>query len=307
MALRDIITRRLFVVDAHYPRTIIAGVFFFTLLILWKVPGLEIDPGLRSLVPRDHPTVQNMELAEDLFSGSEIVVIAIETDSLLSERTLTKFSALQDSLEAMGLISRTVSIYSQKYIVPDDGGFGVEPLFDDIPSDSAGRALLLQTLHESGVIGNLVSEDLKLMCFIAQVDASLDFDEIEFREALYRIIEEIEAPESLSIKEQLRGHLEDFCTNRAMGKVKEDLNRGVPFTEEGETYFRYKDFWKFLERNKWKALEHNTTAHRLEEYFGVKEQRIRIYGMSVRVMVVKAFERPKNTDDTLPTIKKGSF
>ena len=99
MALREIITRRLFVLDAHYPRTIIAGVFFFTLLILWKVLGLEIDPGLRSLVPRDHPTVQNMELAEDLFSGSEIVVIAIETDSLLSERTLTKFSSLQDSLE----------------------------------------------------------------------------------------------------------------------------------------------------------------------------------------------------------------
>ena len=124
---------------------------------------------------------------------------------------------------------------------------------------------------------------------------------------LFKNLEEIEAPESLSIKEQLRGHLEDFCTNRAMGKVKEDLNRGVPFTEEGETYFRYKDFWKFLERNKWKALEHNTTAHRLEEYFGVKEQRIRIYGMSVRVMVVKAFERPKDTNDPLPPMKKGSF
>ena len=222
MAFRDIITRRLFVLDAHYPRTIIAGVFFFTLLILWKVPGLEIDPGLRSLVPRDHPTVQNMELAEDLFSGSEIVVIAIETDSLLSERTLTKFSALQDSLEAMGLISRTVSIYSQKYIVPDDGGFGVEPLFDDIPSDSAGRALLLQTLHESGVIGNLVSEDLKLMCFIAQVDASLDFDEIEFREELFRIIEEFEGPERIHLASPV------ISSAESIDNVRRDLRTFTP-------------------------------------------------------------------------------
>ena len=222
MALRDIITRRLFVLDAHYPRTIIAGVFFFTLLILWKIPGLEIDPGLRSLVPRDHPTVQNMELAEDLFSGSEIVVIAIETDSLLSERTLTKFSALQDSLEAMGLISRTVSIYSQKYIVPDDGGFGVEPLFDDIPSDSAGRALLLQTLHESGVIGNLVSEDLKLMCFIAQVDASLDFDEIEFREELFRIIEEFDGPERIHLASPV------ISSAESIDNVRRDLRTFTP-------------------------------------------------------------------------------
>ena len=222
MALREIITRRLFVLDAHYPRTIIAGVFFFTLLILWKVPGLEIDPGLRSLVPRDHPTVQNMELAEDLFSGSEIVVIAIETDSLLSERTLTKFSALQDSLEAMDLISRTASIYSQKHIVPDDGGFGIEPLFDDIPSDSTGRALLLQTLHESGVIGNLVSEDLKLMCFIAQLAASLDFDEIKFREELFRIIEEFEGPERIHLASPV------ISSAESINNVKRDLRTFTP-------------------------------------------------------------------------------
>ena len=222
MALREIITRRLFVLDAHYPRTIIAGVFFFTLLILWKVPGLEIDPGLRSLVPRDHPTVQNMELAEDLFSGSEIVVIAIETDSLLSERTLTKFSALQDSLEAMDLISRTASIYSQKHIVPDDGGFGIEPLFDDIPSDSTGRALLIQTLNESGMIGNLVSEDLKLMCFIAQIEASLDFDEIEFREELFRIIEEFEGPERIHLASPV------ISSAESINNVKRDLRTFTP-------------------------------------------------------------------------------
>ena len=105
---------------------------------------------------------------------------------------------------------------------------------------------------------------------------SLEFNIIDSLEAIYvsefiKNLEEIEAPESLSIKEQLRGYLEDFCTNRAKGRVKEDLNRGVPYTEEGETYFRYKDFWKFLERAKWKALEHNKTAHRLKEYFGVED------------------------------------
>ena len=124
---------------------------------------------------------------------------------------------------------------------------------------------------------------------------------------LFKNLEEIEAPESLSIKEQLRGHLEDFCTNRAKGKVKEDLNRGVPWTEEGETHFRYKDFWKFLERGKWKALEHNKTAHRLKEYFGVEERRLRIYGMNVRVMVVQAFETPKTKDESLPNLKERSF
>ena len=51
---------------------------------IWKIPNLEIDPGLRSLVPEDHKIVKNMELAEDLFSSNEIIIIAVESDELLS-------------------------------------------------------------------------------------------------------------------------------------------------------------------------------------------------------------------------------
>ncbi|SVA35301.1 uncharacterized protein METZ01_LOCUS88155 [marine metagenome] len=221
MSLRGI-TQRLFVLDARYPRTIIAAVCFSTLLILWKIPGLEIDPGLRSLVPRDHPIVQNMELVEDLFSGSEIVVIAVETDSLLSKKTLTKFSALQDSLEAIGLISRTASIYNQNHIVPDDGGFEIEPLFNEIPSDSASRILMLQTLHESGVIGNLVSEDIKIMCFIVQVAASLDFDEIKFREELFRIVEKFQGPERIHLASPI------ISSAESIDNVRKDLRTFTP-------------------------------------------------------------------------------
>ena len=64
---------------------------------------------------------------------------------------------------------------------------------------------------------------------------------------------------------------------------------------------------EILERAKWKALEHNKTAHRLKEYFEVEEKRLRIYGMNVRVMAVKAFERPKNADESLPKLKERSF
>ena len=122
MNLRTL-TKRIFLLDAHYPRSIIASIILFTIFFLWKIPDLEIDPGLRSLVPADHKIVKNMELAEDLFSSNEIVIIAVESEDLLSESTLIKFSFLHDSLENMPSVSRVASIYNQSYIVPDDGGF----------------------------------------------------------------------------------------------------------------------------------------------------------------------------------------
>ena len=82
MNLKNII-KRLFLLDAHYPRTIISFIFLFTIFFMWKIHELKIDPGLRSLVPKNHKIVKNMELAEDLFSSNEIAIIAVDIGLLL--------------------------------------------------------------------------------------------------------------------------------------------------------------------------------------------------------------------------------
>ena len=128
------ITKRIFLLDAHYPRSIIAFIILCTIFFIWKIPNLEIDPGLRSLVPEDHKIVKNMELAEDLFSSNEIIIIAVESDELLSEGTLSKFSSLHDSLENLSSVSRVASIYNHRYIVPDDGGFEIQNILEKIPT-----------------------------------------------------------------------------------------------------------------------------------------------------------------------------
>ena len=86
MNLRTL-TKRIFLLDAHYPRSIIAFIILCTIFFLWRIPDLSIDPGLRSLVPPDHEIVKNMELAEDLFSSNEIVIVAVESEELLSKRS----------------------------------------------------------------------------------------------------------------------------------------------------------------------------------------------------------------------------
>ena len=193
------ISKALFDFDAHYPRTIIATVIFITVLLGLKVFELEMDPAIRSGLPRDHEIVKSMEKVDKLFSGSDIIIVAVESDSLFSINTLNKLSSFQDSLESIELISRVSSIFNQKHIVPDDNGFEIESLLTEIPSDSASRQDLKNRLENSGMIGNLVSEDFRTLCFIGQVNSSFEYDEFEFRKNIFELVNRFSDPESFYV------------------------------------------------------------------------------------------------------------
>jgi hypothetical protein len=119
-------------------------------------------------------------------------------------------------------------------------------------------------------------------------------------------IETSEAPEALKLDNQLRDHLENFTTDRAAGKSKNDLLRGACWTDEGKTYFRYKDFWNYLTRTKSWSMERNATLHKLEKVFKAKEDVIKIGGKSLKVTVMKELSSIK-PDTTLPEIEKPPY
>ncbi|OUW78481.1 MAG: hypothetical protein CBD77_04320 [bacterium TMED217] len=221
MNLRTL-TKRIFLLDAHYPRSIIAFIILCTIFFLWRIPNLNIDPGLRSLVPANHEIVKNMELAEDLFSSNEIVIVAVESENLLSERNLIKLSFLHDSLESMPSVSRVASIYNQRYIVPDDGGFEIQKLLEKIPSDSIENQKFIETIYASDIIGNLISADLDIMCFIAQITASTDFDEIAFRDDIYSIVSHFEGPEKIYLASSI------ISSAESIDNVKRDMRTFTP-------------------------------------------------------------------------------
>jgi hydrophobe/amphiphile efflux-3 (HAE3) family protein len=165
----------------------------------WKLFSLELDPGVKSMLPRNHEIVQSMEKVDELFSGSDIIIIAVESDSLFSHATLTKLSAFQDSLEAIDFIGNVTSIFTQKHILPEDGGFEIEPLLIEIPNDSVSLSELISKLKQSGIVGNLVSNDFNKLCFIGQIISSFEYDEFEFRQRVFSLVNRFSQPENFYV------------------------------------------------------------------------------------------------------------
>ena len=53
-----------------------------------------------------------------------------------------------------------------------------------------------------------------------------------------------------SVSGQFLAHLQEFCTGRSQGLVKEDILLRKPYTENGMIYFRLQDLHAYLIRNK---------------------------------------------------------
>ena len=109
---------------------------------------------------------------------------------------------------------------------------------------------------------------------------------------LFAKLHTLDAPESSKIDVQIKDLLADFI-NKAPGKKIDDLKRGLPFTEDGSTHFKFTDFWKYLQRSKSWTLQKQRTLRLLDDLFGAKEEIVKIDKKSFRAMKMETIKLEK--------------
>ena len=123
----------------------------------------------------------------------------------------------------------------------------------------------------------------------------LPVGKIVWRKMLIKLFEKVtdlDAPESSKIDVQIKDLLGDFI-NKAPGKKLDDLKRGLPFTEDSITHFRFQDFWKYLQRSKSWTLQKQRTLKLLDDLFSAKEHTIKVDKKSLRAMRMETIKVDK--------------
>ena len=95
-------------------------------------------------------------------------------------------------------------------------------------------------------------EKFSVACMNQISKPMLPVGKIIWRKQLVKLFEKLQvldAPDSAKVDVQIKDLLADFI-NKAPGKKLTDVMRGLPFTEEGISYFKFLDFWKYLQRSK---------------------------------------------------------
>ena len=113
---------------------------------------------------------------------------------------------------------------------------------------------------------------------------------------LMKNMDETEAPDDTKVDVQLKEMLTDFVSRD--GKKIEDVLKRKPFTENGVSFFKFKDFWGYLIRSKsWpeKTYPKNKTIRLLQDLFKAKVDVKKINDKSHKLWMVEKIEIEKYT------------
>ena len=134
--------------------TVVTG--FFAL----QLPNLEIDPEVKNQLPADMPERLNMNLVEERFGGSEMVMVVVQADDVLAPEVLEQVRDLSESLYELEAIEKVIDLFNLTEIRGEDGMMIVEPVVLEIPGNTEEvEALAARALANPMVRGNVLSVD----------------------------------------------------------------------------------------------------------------------------------------------------
>ena len=111
-----------------------------------------------------------------------------------------------------------------------------------------------------------------------------------------KAVKPLPAPESSKLEVQFTEILADYI-NKAPGKDLNDVLRGIAYTDkEGNTFFQFKSFWRYLLKTKsWpeKTYPRQKTLRILETMFGVEEKYKQIDNKTVRTLIMETIKLEK--------------
>jgi predicted RND superfamily exporter protein len=151
-----------------YPRLIIGSCLLITLLMGWNIPRIVIDSDIKSMLPEDQEIIVSTNQLEEIFGGSEIVILSVKSDNIFSQGTLTKLQEMTDEIESLPIVDRVMSLTNAFELQSITDGFEVRDLIERIPETEEEREALRQKIMNDELLyGNIVSKDFRQTAVIA--------------------------------------------------------------------------------------------------------------------------------------------
>jgi len=152
-----------------------AAALVFALII----PKTKIDPDVEAMVPDKLPSRIHTNQIEDIFGGTNMIVVLLESDDILKPSTLERIEQISFGFEDCALISKTISLFTLKEIKGEQGMMLVNPAIPFIPENPEEKQTLKQLLAENDLVnGAVISDDFTKSLIIGNLQKDTDSREI---------------------------------------------------------------------------------------------------------------------------------
>ncbi len=180
-------------------RWLIIAVFALTTALFGaQLRDIEIEPEIKKQLPEHMPSRQNVARVEEVFGGSEMVMVVLTADDVLAPEVLGRLQGISEGLDALDQTERVIDVFNLPQITGSDGLMTVGTAVEEIPQDDEARAALRASLQgNSMAYGNVVARDFGAAAVIATL--SLDVGDADTVAAVDEVLAANPGPDPVTV------------------------------------------------------------------------------------------------------------
>jgi len=149
---------------------IIIGFIAVAGVLGYQIRYAKIDADMKDQLPADMISRINTDKIDELFGGTEMLMIIIRTDDVLNSGTLKRVKELSRAANRIKGVDKVLSLFDLKSIKSEQGAMIVDPAVDRIPKTDEQRENLRRELMDNDIVyGSVVSKDFTITAVIAVI------------------------------------------------------------------------------------------------------------------------------------------
>jgi hydrophobe/amphiphile efflux-3 (HAE3) family protein len=153
---------------------VIFGFLAVALIFGSQIPRSEIESDMKAMLPQDIESRLNTDKIDELFGGTEMLMVIVKTEDVLNAETLKRIEDISKQMKRIKGVDKVLSLFELKNIKGEEGAMIVEPAVERIPRTEEQREILRKEIKENDVVyGSVISEDFTLTAVIALLKANV--------------------------------------------------------------------------------------------------------------------------------------
>ncbi|RLW69609.1 MAG: hypothetical protein B6D71_09595 [gamma proteobacterium symbiont of Stewartia floridana] len=141
---------------ARYPAWVMAALYSITLLALSYLPELRVEITAEGMMVNNPPALADYQRTMDTFGSENVTIVYLEDAKLFEAENLKAIEQALAEIERIPQVSRTVSLFSVRYLRTIDGFIHTTPYFSPIPENRE----ILQSRIQAALLNPLIERNL---------------------------------------------------------------------------------------------------------------------------------------------------
>jgi hydrophobe/amphiphile efflux-3 (HAE3) family protein len=136
-----------------------------------QIRKATVNSDMMTYLPETMDSRVNKNKVEELFGGTEMIMLIVRTDDVINQKTLKRVDKFSKKISRIKGVDKVMSLFDLKYVRSEDGAMLVDPAVKRIPiTPSQVEEIKNDIRNNEMVYGNVISKDFTSTAVIAMLE-----------------------------------------------------------------------------------------------------------------------------------------